>query len=157
MIRAYLRMVGPTLIILSGLIVAAGCGQEGPPRYDVSGTVTYKGEAVPAGMIQFIPDNEKGNSGPAGNATIEDGTFDTAVQGVGTIGGPHKVIVDAYDGEAQGQDFPNGLPIFRGYETEIELPEEATTIEIEIPQQEDEIPRGGSSDSFEEQFGVDEA
>ena len=155
MSKAHLRTAGLTLLLAS-LALVVGCGEEGPQRYDVSGTVTYKGEPVPAGMIQFMPDNEQGNSGPPGNAAIEGGKFDTAVEGMGTIGGPHKVIIDVYDGEAQGADFPNGLPIFRGYETKIDLPEEDTTIEIEIPEQE-EIPGEGSSDSAEEKYGVDEA
>lgn len=151
----HVRVLGSTLMLAS-LMMTAGCGEEGLKRYDVSGTVTYKGEPVPAGMIQFMPDNAKGNSGPPGNATIEDGKFDTAAEGLGTVGGPHKVVVDVYDGEAQGGDFPQGRPIFRGYQTEIDLPEEATTIEIEIPQQE-EIPRDTSPNSAEERFGVDKA
>ena len=36
------------------VLVLAGCGrQSGPPRHELSGTVTFDGKPVPAGEIQF--------------------------------------------------------------------------------------------------------
>lgn len=124
-------------LLLLALATLLGCGGEsGPPRYDVSGVVTYKGQPIPAGTIQFNPDASKNNRGPSGAATIKDGKFDTALEGRGTIGGPHRVLIEAYDGNAQPElELPHGRPLFYGYQTEIDLPKEATQIEIEVPPQ----------------------
>jgi hypothetical protein len=39
---------------LAGLLLA-GCGPAGPPTYEVSGTVTWNGQPLPAGDIIFQP------------------------------------------------------------------------------------------------------
>ncbi|PQO44862.1 hypothetical protein [Blastopirellula marina] len=56
------------------LIAAAltGCGDSGPKRYAVDGTVTYEGELLPEGEIIFFPSEEGGtpDAGP-----IKDGKF----------------------------------------------------------------------------------
>jgi hypothetical protein len=49
-----------------------GCGDGGPPRYVVSGTVTWRGEPLPAGQIVFEPLDPQV---PGASGTITAGTF----------------------------------------------------------------------------------
>lgn len=70
-----------------------GCG--GSPREGLSGMVTFDGEPVPFGEVQFIP-----ASGPAGSAIIRDGRYNTADEdGQGVISGPHQIFVTGYEFE----------------------------------------------------------
>ena len=63
----------PVLLV----VLLLGCsGEDGPQRYRVSGTVTFKGAPVPIGVIQFPPDATQGNSGPPAFADIKDGKYD---------------------------------------------------------------------------------
>jgi hypothetical protein len=108
------------------ILAAAGCGggSSDVPRFNVSGTVTYKGQPVPDGVIQFLPDSAKGNDGPATNATIVNGSYDTATSGRGTVGGPHIVIIQGFDGQARPEDeLPYGMPLFDDYRSHVDLPE----------------------------------
>ena len=115
------------------LLLALGCGQSGPTRFDVSGQVTFAGNPVPSGWVSFTPDTTKGNSGPQGVAPIRAGTYDTASShGKGTVGGPMIVRIEGFDGQATS-DLPNGRPIFAPYEVKVELPRERTTKELEVP------------------------
>lgn len=123
-------------LIVAGL-AASGCskGETGPERYDVAGVVTFQGAPVPFGEIQFVPDAMKGNSGPAGYAAIINGRFNTAEQGRGTVGGPHKIVIqgsadpptlDEESASSQG-------PLFPQFHTTHELPREPATIDFQIP------------------------
>ncbi|MDA0285652.1 MAG: hypothetical protein O3B13_22285 [Planctomycetota bacterium] len=107
------------------LLFVTGCGgggDDGPPRFRVSGTVTFDGKPVPAGTIYFQP--AAGNKGPAGLAAIVKGKFDTS-SGKGTVGGPHNVRVEGTDAA--------GVPIFVPHFEEIDLPKESSRQEFEIP------------------------
>lgn len=123
------------LLMAVGCAIASGCAQEeGPQRYRVSGTVTHKGAPVPIGVIQFRPDASQGNSGPPGFADIKDGTFDTNVSGKGTIGGPHLITIDAFNGRNIDPDIrPNGDPLVSGYQKRVDLEKETeTALELEL-------------------------
>lgn len=123
-----LKLVSAGLLLLPPL----GCGQSGPPRYHVSGTVTYQGEPVPVGSILFQPDPTKGNSGPYGNAAIKDGKYDTRLDGQPTCGGSQIVIVQAFDGEHFTEYTPYGAPLGDGYQQPHELPKKDATLDIEL-------------------------
>lgn len=69
------------------LLVACGCGSAGPKLYDVSGTVTWEGQPLKDGDIQFTPADE--SLVPA-SAKIVDGKY--ALQ---APAGAHKVEVRA--------------------------------------------------------------
>ncbi|HJZ57850.1 MAG TPA: hypothetical protein VKE74_23020 [Gemmataceae bacterium] len=115
------------------LALAAGCGG-GEKLYDVSGTVTFDGQPVPAGRVYFDPDPTAGGSGPQGSAAIKDGKFDTAVEGRGVRGGGGYVIrVAAHDGKVSNEN-PWGQPL-RGteYEFKKELPKERSELMIDVP------------------------
>lgn len=132
------RFAGTTL--MAGLlgIVFGGCGRSGDgiERFHVSGVVTHEGKPVPHGTILFTPDTSQGNSGPAGYSTIQDGSYDTAVSGKGTVGGPHIVVITGDDGQASydeelGEEV--ATPLFPEFRTEVDLPRSATSVEFEVP------------------------
>jgi len=119
------------LLLAASAALVSGCsGATDPRAYNVQGTVTFEGKPVPAGTIQFVP--AKGNSGPAGFATIVDGRFDTAAPGgKGTVGGLHQATVNGFDGKANpDKELPVGMPLFQDYQLDLDLPMENTTLEI---------------------------
>jgi len=63
-----------TVVIL--LIACAGCNPSGPKLAQVSGTVTWNGEPIPAGNISFF--QVDGNSNEVGG-TITNGKYDLGV------------------------------------------------------------------------------
>lgn len=123
--------------------LSAGCGgDDGPPRSDISGTVTFKGQPVPVGKIFFEPDTAKGNAGPQAFADIKDGEYSTAETGKGMVGGPHLVRISGWDGKASG-DMTMGNSIFVDYRTEVDLPKEASVQDFLVPEAAAEsLPKG---------------
>ncbi|QDU60404.1 hypothetical protein Pan216_12430 [Planctomycetes bacterium Pan216] len=116
---------------LAGLI--GGCsGAEGPTRYRVSGRVSHQGQPVPSGWVYFDPDTSKDNRGPQGFAPIKNGRFDTADGGKGVVGGAHRLRVEGYDGVAVSEEAPQGKALFAPYARTVDLPAEATTIDVEV-------------------------
>ncbi|MBI2480801.1 MAG: hypothetical protein HYV60_19890 [Planctomycetia bacterium] len=131
-----LRSVAALLACLP-VIVVVGCGggDAGSARYHVSGTVTHKGQPVPRGTILFQPDGSKGNSGPATNADSVDGLYDTARQGTGTVGGPHIVVIQGFDGNAKPEEeLLLGMPLFTEYRTTADMPNtpKAGTVDFQV-------------------------
>ena len=108
------------LIPLTGF----GCGgsEDGPKRYEVTGSLTVAGKPVPAGMIIFEPDSEKGNSGPGGIADILEGKYKTKPD-KGIVGGPHTVRIIGYtEPHLRGQPEPDLL--FPEYRVTVDFPTE---------------------------------
>ena len=120
-----------TYIILLLAVLLGGCGPSGPNRYGLSGTVTFGGQPVPSGVLEFVPDNGLGNSGPGTSVRIKDGRYQTP-PGKGTVGGPHIVTIYGYTGKHTPES-PYGSSIFSGYQTKVDLPHEATTHNYDIP------------------------
>lgn len=115
------------------MISLAGCsGESGPARYHLSGNVTYGGEPIPAGSITFIPDTGQGNQGPATSVDIRNGKYDTRGSGKGHVGGPHKVKITGLSGESS-DEFSVGQRLFPDYELTVELPQEPSTRDFEVP------------------------
>ena len=136
MIRSLARFGGMSAALATvSLIVGCGAG-DGPSRFDVSGTVTHNGQPIPRGTIQFQPDASQGNSGPAASADIVDGKYDTSSQGSGTVGGPHIVIIQGFDGKARPEDeLLLGEPLFEDYKTTADMPTSAgDTVDFQIDQ-----------------------
>lgn len=120
---------------LTAACVAPGCGgSSGPERYPLQGAVTYDGQPVPGGSIEFEPDGSKGNRGPAGYATIENGRYATLPE-KGIVGGPHVVRITGTDGKATGES-PYGTPLFPQYKTTADLPREAGSHDFNVPAEE---------------------
>lgn len=125
-----------SVAMLVGVVCPIGCGGDsGPPRYQVSGAVTYQGQPVPKGFVTFSPDTSQGNSGPGGGAEIVDGRYVTAA-GKGVIGGPHQVRIVGYDGipiSMEGEELTDGQPLFAPFVTTIDFPTEDSTQDFTIP------------------------
>src|SRR5262245_1541219 len=117
---AMARCLVTSLVVL---YMVAGCGQNGPRRYHLSGKVTLAGQSVPAGQIFFDPDISKGNDGPGGFAFIKNGAFDTRLDGRAHIGGPHQVRIQAFDGKP-GSELPLGRMLVPEFTTAAELPKQ---------------------------------
>jgi hypothetical protein len=121
------------------VFVLAGCSGDG--TYNVSGKVTFKNAPVPAGKIYFIPDGEKGNTGPTGYADIKDGSYNTSWSGgKGAVGGPTVVAIEGFDpsspakvakGDTSGEQTVKAL--FPQYEFKVELPRSSTTKDFDVP------------------------
>lgn len=78
------------LLVLSALIVLAGCGPEFPLA-EVSGKVTCNGKPVREGAVLFVP-----QAGPAAVGNIaEDGSYRLLSRkpGDGALIGSHKVAI----------------------------------------------------------------
>jgi hypothetical protein len=126
--------LGAVLVALGMTALLAGCGSgdTGPKRYQLSGKAEFNGQPIPAGQIVFEPDSSKGNSGPQGAAEIRDGKFDTRNGGRGTIGGPHRVRINGYDGVSQDEMHP-AKSLFPEYTTTVDLPKEDGTHDFSVP------------------------
>jgi hypothetical protein len=108
-------------------VLCTGCQSEsGPTRYRVSGKITFAGQPVPYGEVLFTPDSGKGNSGPQGIATIQEGQYDTAgSRAPGVAGGPTIVEVTALAA-------PGGKLLCE-YRFSIDLPKADSQHNIDIP------------------------
>ncbi len=89
------RCVCCVIVILTSLLLAAGCGPGGPAVVPVSGQVLIDGQPLASGIdgfIRFVPQN-----GRAATGTIDPQTgafqLTTTKPGDGCITGTHKVVV----------------------------------------------------------------
>jgi hypothetical protein len=119
------------------MAILAGCGgPKGPPRYELSGNVTFRGEPVPRGLILLVPDITKGNEGPAAHALIVQGKYKTPV-GQGVMGGPYVATIEGYEaGRMQGagrKRKPLAKQLFSGVKMSIDLPHQDSTHDFVIP------------------------
>src|SRR5947199_10403794 len=79
--------------------VVAGCSSQ-PKVAQLSGKVTFKGQPVPAGYIQFTPDVSSGNLGQNKVLQIKDGVYDTAKETEpGIKPGQYLVKIAGFDGK----------------------------------------------------------
>ena len=122
----------PGLLVCILLSSLSACSRGSPSRFDLSGTVTFNGRPVPAGLIAINPDLSKGNDGPQGLAEIRDGRFDTRGLKKGGPSGPVILMIDGFDGVAQPES-PYGKPLFVGYKVRVELPAAASEQNIDVP------------------------
>ena len=122
------------------LTLLAGCGQNDAPEvYTLKGAITFDGKPIPAGTMTFFP--EAGNTGPAGNAKIVNGQYTTQESGRGVVGGPHRIVVNGFDGKADpSAELPYGQPLFIDYEIKYDLPKltggkTEETIDFKVPKE----------------------
>ena len=121
--------VRPGLLIALALV--AGCaGSE--QLSDLSGTATYGGTPIPAGIIYFDPDPLKGGSGRQGFATITDGRYTTAINGRGVRAGPYVIRITGFDGK-MANEAPLGKALFDEYEFKKDLPAANSEVNFDIP------------------------
>jgi len=127
-----MRRGGRLLLLLMISAAAAGCGKD---THQVRGTVTWQGEPVPVGVVQFEPAKEMGDA-PSGFALIEDGKFVTE-PGRGCFPGPHIARLKGFDGNPSELDESLAAERIPGYEDEPSLAVgtplfENVTVEVEI-------------------------
>src|SRR5260370_21472479 len=82
---------GMFLVLVLFSVTFAGCGPENK-RWAVSGTVTFRGEALETGSISFLT-----AAGPAGGALIRDGKFELPAE-QGLEPGKYKVTISSPKG-----------------------------------------------------------
>tara|TARA_R110002095_G_scaffold204266_1_gene186855 strand:+ start:9101 stop:9526 length:426 start_codon:yes stop_codon:yes gene_type:complete len=134
MIRQLLTLFATLFLSLS---VFSGCGSsdDGPERYDVTGSITYKGAPLESGRITFVPDSEKGNQGPVGYAMVEAGKYDTrAPGGKGTISGAIQILITG-DNLALSETGEIQPPLFVDHKETADIdPQQAlTTLDFDVP------------------------
>ena len=137
--RCFVRSLSVACRGMLLIVLVGGCGDstDGPKRYALSGTVTYDGQPVPKGFITLEPDSAQGNSGPGGGADIINGKYDTKTA-MGMVGGPYRVRITGTDGtpvSIEGEELPEGKPLFQPYESTVDFPKEPTVRDFEIPAQ----------------------
>ncbi|MDZ7618429.1 MAG: hypothetical protein U1E05_15600 [Patescibacteria group bacterium] len=120
--------------VLGCAFTLSGCGGRSGTQHDLSGTVTFGGQPLPAGQILLSPNTAKGNAGPATIVTIRDGKYDTREANRGTVGGPHVATITGYDGKSDpAGELPDGRTLFSDYRIEVDLPNESTTMDFDVP------------------------
>ena len=124
-------------LLCSGVaLMSAGCG--GESVMNVTGSVTFDGKPLPFGEVEFIPDNQSGDGGGAGFATIRNGQYDTAIDGRGIAGGKYQVRLTGYESEPSGNNEDETAstgeqagPLFHGYAISAEI--KSPTYDISVP------------------------
>lgn len=82
---------GGVLALVTGM--SCGCGSNGPPRVEISGTVTWEGMPLESGTISFIPEGDQ--PGPMAGARIEQGEYQIRADQGPTLG-EHRVEIQAW-------------------------------------------------------------
>ena len=119
----------PALALVTALLV--GCGKRGSDAlYEISGSVTFAGQPVPAGRIVFEPDEAQGAAGMVSIADIENGIYRTRPRR-GFGGGPCRVTIYGTDGTMPTEEKDTSL--FRPWQTTIDLPREACRLAFDVP------------------------
>lgn len=114
-------------VALAVLLAAVGCGDSGPQRVRIQGSVTYEGKPVPAGQLRFEPDASRGGAGPVGFARILEGRYDTA-SGKGPVPGPMKVRIRGY---VSAKAFAPEM--FPSRTIEVDVDRESDEIDLVVP------------------------
>lgn len=125
-----------SFVLLSSILFLSSCSDSEKIEYlGISGTVTYKNKPLPYGTIIFEPDASAGNTGAQGFASIENGTYNTKLDGRGILGGPYTVFIS---GQAQKTDAEAGIippPLFPDFQMKVNLPKASTTQNFDVPAQ----------------------
>ena len=134
-------------VLAAALLLSAGCrGPKEPPRYSLSGKVTYRGAPVPHGAIFFLPDRAKGNDGPSLSVPIVKGAYKT-LPGRGTTGGPYVATVTSYEfgpsANLAARQMPTSPPLFPPCNVSVNLPKQDATHDFERPRGRAERRRNG--------------
>jgi len=122
--------------VLLVVAIASGCSRKtGPERYDVSGTVTFRGEPVPSGTITFERDLSRANSGPVSVIPIVDGRYDSvALERPGPLAGSLVVRISGYPAPDPEVEIQPAL--FPEYRTKVDLASSTgvAVLDFEVPE-----------------------
>jgi hypothetical protein len=95
-----------------GAVLLGGCGDRGPQRAVVSGTVSHNGKPVSDGVIRFVP--ATGTSGPTCVALIRTGVYMADALG-GVPAGTSYVQIEAFRDRKVPITLPPNEPIPPGW------------------------------------------
>jgi len=116
----------------------AGCGSGAPEFHQLKGNVTFDGKPVVYGTVEFIPNTAKGHHGPAGNADVVEGAYDTnAVGGKGLSKGPHIARVTIFPEKPPAPSTDETVvskgptPICIGFPVEVDV--QGPELNIDVP------------------------
>jgi hypothetical protein len=127
------RWAGLAVTLGAVLAGAAGCGSSQKPIGQLSGTVTFKGQPVPAGYISFTPDAAKGGQGTVKVAQIKDGKYDTSQSSdPGVVPGPCVIRIAGFDGKVIPL-YGQGKQIFNAHEQRHTVEAGTATKNFEVP------------------------
>ncbi|MEQ1825715.1 MAG: hypothetical protein ABL921_07200 [Pirellula sp.] len=99
---------------------------------EISGTVTFKGNPIPAGNVMFTPDVSIA-SGQVRMFMVKDGKFDSATDpNPGLLPGNYKVTIAGYDGK-QIPMFYQGKQIFNAVDESITITAGKMTKDFVVP------------------------
>ncbi len=123
------------LVVLLVLSCVLGCGKRQSDLYSISGTITYMGKPVPAGIIAFESATKDGEKVTHSRSEIVDGKYSISAKG-GHKGGVYAVFINGFDGNAEDTSGESefGRSLFRTHRHDCELPLSDHIMDIEIPQ-----------------------
>lgn len=132
----------PAAMLMTALVALAGCGDSGPPRLAVWGSIAWKGAPIPRGVVYFDPDVSKGNQGPQGFTLIVDGKYDTrAARSKGCVPGAQIVTIHGFDGEGISRFRPYGGELFVSQQLPATIPAEGGKLDFIVPSSAPPIPK----------------
>lgn len=106
-----------TAILTVSLLI--GCGDAGPERVIVAGTVAFNGKPLPSGMILFVPTVD--SSVPASGASIVDGRYKIDGRG-GAAVGSYRVQIEAFREKSGNEPAVVSRDVHRGKQIDQYLP-----------------------------------
>ena len=118
-------------VFLGSMLVALGCSDSGPTLAPLSGTVTFKGQPVPAGYISFTPG---AGAGRICVVQIKDGKYNTAdmVGAKGVHPGANTVKIAGFDGKVV-KLWGQGKQIFNPVDDKYTVPAGTSTKDFVVP------------------------
>jgi hypothetical protein len=119
--------------LLLTMAVSGGCGEAKREVANLSGKVTFKGQPVPAGFINFLPDVPRGNRGEVKAFEIKDGVYDTAAgPNPGVYPGANKIMISGFNGKSKPL-WPQGVQIFNPINLDLTVATGTNTRDFEVP------------------------
>lgn len=119
------------LLLCPFALLSLGCGGK-PPMSQVSGTVKFKGNPIPAGNVMFVPDVSI-SGGQVRMFMVTDGVFDsTKDPSPGLLPGKYEVTISGYDGKKIPMFF-QGKQIFNAVKEPVEIAAGSTKKDFVVP------------------------
>ncbi|MEZ6072180.1 MAG: hypothetical protein R3C10_18460 [Pirellulales bacterium] len=105
--RFRVLLVHTWLFFAGAVVLAAGCDDQRDPhgRLALSGTVTFQGQPLDQGLIDFLPVDRPGSAGARGR--VRDGTY-SIPRHQGVVPGRYRVVITS--AESVSAEAPDGTP-----------------------------------------------
>ena len=122
------------LLLSAMVVVSGGCGQAKREVSNLSGKVMFKGQPVPVGFINFLPDVAGGNRGEVKAFEIKDGAYNPAEgPNPGIYPGPNKIMISGFNGKPKMPLWPKGEQIFNPINLDVTVANGTNTKDFEVP------------------------